>query len=138
MADSSTKAVLAIVVILAIVGVVFLVRSGGYTHYKTAEEEKPYGWEGECCTCTRAQLTLRGAVLPGTREVLFRNEHVEDCASACASYNIRTKNPRVQYDVNAFVSNDVECRTSLPMGRTYGGAGGFQDQPTSDEYYVSS
>lgn len=138
MADNSTKLLVGVIVLLAIVGVVFLMKSGGY-HYKTeAEMESPYGWTGECCTCSRAQLTLHGAVRPESREVLFRNEHVVDCSAACADYHMRTKNPRAKYEVSSFVSNDKECRTSLPSALTYGGAGGFTDQPTSDVYYRTS
>ncbi len=137
--DNSTKLVIGVVILLAIIGVVFLLRSGGYV-YKSASSESPgqYGWSGECCTCTRAQLTKLGSVMPATREVLFRNEHVADCTSACAEQHKYTRNPRVNYDVNAFVSNDAECRTSLPQPLAYSGAGGFNDQPTSDSYYVAS
>ena len=136
--DGSTKIALGVVILLALVGVVFLMRSGGFYHYKTVNEENPRGWFGECCTCTRAVLTLQGAERPETREVLFRNEHVDDCAAACAQQHAATRNPRFQYDVNSFVSNDAECRTSLPAPLTYQGAGGYDDQPTSDAYYVHS
>jgi hypothetical protein len=133
--DNSMKLAVGIIVLLAIIGVVFLLR-GGY-HYKTASEEQPYGWGGECCTCTRAMQTLQGAVRPETREVLFRNEHVSNCASACAEFHTATKQPGVRYDVNSFISNDPACRTTLPAGRTYAGAGGFYDQPVDDRYYIS-
>jgi hypothetical protein len=131
--DSSTKYLVGIVVLLAIIGIFFLIKGGGY-HYKTATEEQPFGWSGECCTCTRAAQTLQGAVKPETREVLFRNEHVTDCATACAQIHAQTKRAGVRYDVNAFISNDPECRTSLPSPRGYAGAGGFYDQPMQDQY----
>jgi hypothetical protein len=134
--DNSTKVALGIIVLLAIVGVVFLLRGG---EYKFAQRESPgqYGWTGECCTCSRALLNVKGAVVPSTNEVLFRNEHVADCSAACAEAHQYTKAARAQYQVTSFVSNDAECRTSLPSPRTYAGAGGFQDQPTSDAYYVA-
>ena len=137
--DNTTKLVIGIVILLAIVGIIFLIRGGGY-QYKLAGRERPgqFGWTGECCTCTRAQQTLQGAVRPETREVLFRNEHVPDCVAACSQAHEYTKQPGVKYDVNAFVSNDAECRTSLPAPRTYPGAGGFSDQPIQDQYYVTS
>jgi hypothetical protein len=137
MADNSTKIIVGIVVILAIVGVVFLMKEGGYT-YKLASSETPgqYGWTGECCTCTRAQTTLRGAVLPQTTEVLFRNAHVEDCASACAKTHAETKATGVKYALMPIISNDAECRTSLPVPRGYVGSGGYNDQRMLDNYYV--
>jgi hypothetical protein len=138
MADNSTKVIVGVIVILAIIGVVFLMKEGGISSYKLASRESPgqYGWTGECCTCTRAQQTLRGTVMPETREVIFRNEHVADCATACADAHARTKMARVNYDVNAFISNDPVCQTSLPVPRGYAGAGGFNDQPMQDAYYV--
>jgi len=135
--DNSTKFVVGLVIILAVVGVIFLLRGGGY-HYKTAAEEKPYGWSGECCTCTRQTLNIKGAVIAGSTEVLFRNEHVEDCAASCAEAHDYTRNHAARYAVGSFVSNDAECRTSLPASRPYAGGGGFYDQPTSDAYYVTS
>ncbi len=138
MADSSTKVIVGIVVILAIVGVVFLMKEGGY-QYKLASREMPgqYGWTGECCTCTRAQMTLRGSVLAQTTEVLFRNAHVDDCAAACARTHAETKATGVKYSLMPIISNDAECRTSLPVPRTYAGAGGYADQPRMDSYYVA-
>ncbi len=138
MADNSTKIIVGIVVILAIVGVVFLLKEGGY-QYKLASRETPgqYGWTGECCTCTRAQMTLRGAVLPTTTQVLFRNAHVPDCVEACKQTHEETKATGVKYSLMPIISNDAECRTSLPVPRTYAGAGGYADQPRMDAYYVS-
>ncbi len=138
MADNSTKVVVGIIVILAIVGVVFLMKDGGYS-YKLATQETPgeYGWTGECCTCTRALTTLRGAVLPQTTEVLFRNAHVDDCAAACAQTHAETKATGAKYALMPIISNDAECRTSLPVPRGYPGSGGFNDQRMQDSYYVS-
>ena len=138
MADNSTKVVVGIIVILAIVGVVFLLKQGGI--YKLPSQESPgqYGWTGECCTCTRAQTTLRGAILPDTTEVLFRNAHVDDCAAACAQTSAETRMTGVNYALMPIISNDAECQTSLPVQRAYAGAGGFSDQPRQDITYVSS
>jgi hypothetical protein len=135
--DQSTKVLLGIVVLLAIVGVFFLMREGGY-QYPGRESPGQFGWTGECCTCTRAMQTPQGAVRPETREVLFRNEHVPDCAAACTQMHEYTKQPYVKYDVNAFVSNDAQCRTSMPAPLTYAGGGGFSDQPSQDRYYITS
>jgi len=135
--DNSTKMVIGIVILLAVVGVIFLLRGGGY-HYKTAVEEMPYGWEGECCTCSRALINVNGAIIPESTEVVFRNEHVADCASSCAEAHQYTKSGRAQYAVSSFISNDPVCRTSLPASRTYSGAGGFQNQPVQDQYYITS
>ncbi|MEM4247243.1 MAG: hypothetical protein QXR48_03345 [Candidatus Woesearchaeota archaeon] len=137
MADNSTKLIIGIVIILAIVGIVFLMKEGSYT-YKLASRETPgaYGWTGECCTCTRAQTTLRGAVLPQTTEVLFRNAYVADCVAVCEQTHAETKAAGVKYALMSIISNDAECRTSLPVPRTYAGAGGFNDQPMQDKYYI--
>lgn len=136
--DNSTKWLIGIVILLAIIGIFFLMRGGGY-QYKGAGSESPgqFG-SGECCTCTRAEQTLQGAVRPQTREVLFRNVRVADCTSECARVHTYTKRPYVKYDVNAFVSNDAQCRESLPEPRSYAGAGGFNDQPIQDQYYIAS
>lgn len=134
--DNSTKFVLGLVLLLAIIGVVFLMREGGY---KYAGREMPgQYWEGECCTCSRDTANLRGEVVGGTREVLFRNEHAADCSAACAEAHEYTKRPYTNYQVTSFVSNDPVCRTSLPSPRTYAGAGGYSDQPSQDQYYVSN
>lgn len=137
MADNATKVAVGVIVILAIVGVVFLMKEGGYT-YKLATRENPsqYGWTGECCTCTRAQTTLRGAVMPQTTEVLFRNAHVDDCVSACAQTHAETKSAGVKYALMPIISNDAECRTSLPVPRGFAGSGGFNDQRMQDLTYV--
>lgn len=137
MADNSTKVVLGIIVILAVVGVVFLMKEGGYS-YKLASRESPgqYGWTGECCTCTRAQTTLRGAILSQTTEVLFRNAHVPDCNAACAQTHAETKMTGAKYALMPIISNDAECRTSLPVPLGYSGSGGFNDQRMEDSYYV--
>lgn len=137
MADNSTKVIVGIVIILAIIGVVFLLKEGG--PYKLAGRESPgqYGWTGECCTCTRAQTTLRGAIRPETTEVLFRNAHVADCNAACAQTHEETRATGVKYALLPIISNDPACRTSLPVPRAYAGAGGFEDQPIQDKYYVS-
>jgi len=138
MADNSTKLVVGIVIILAIVGVVFLMKQGGYT-YKLPTRETPgeYGWTGECCTCTRALTTLRGAIRPETTEVLFRNVRVADCTAACAQAHEATKATGVKYALLPVISNDAECRTSLPVPRGYAGSGGFNDQRMQDKYYIS-
>lgn len=136
--DNSTKLVIGVVILLAIIGVIFLVRGGGFAKLAARESPGQYGWTGECCTCTRAAQTLQGAVKPATREVLFRNEHVTDCSAACLEAHEYTKQPYVKYDVNSFISNDPQCRTSLPGPRAYAGAGGFGDQPTQDKYYIAS
>ncbi|MEM2916304.1 MAG: hypothetical protein QXT19_03035 [Candidatus Woesearchaeota archaeon] len=137
MADNSTKLIIGIVIILAVVGIVFLLKEGG--PYKLAGQESPgqYGWTGECCTCTRAQTTLRGAVLPQTTEVLFRNARVADCVAACAQTHAETKAAGVKYALMPIISNDAECRTSLPVPRAYAGSGGFNDQRMQDKYFVS-
>ena len=133
--DRSTTVVIGVVILLAVVAVFFLIRGGDY-QYKLASREQP-GYYGECCTCTRATATIKGDVRPQTREVLFRNVPVEDCASACADAHLYSKRPYVKYDVNSFVSNDAECRTSLPEPRWNPGAG-HDDQPASYSYYVAS
>lgn len=135
--DNSTKLVVGLVILLAITGVIFLMRGGEY-RFPGRESPAQYGWSGECCTCTRALLGVRGDILTQTREVLFRNERVPDCAAACAAYHEQTRNPRAKYSVESFISNDPECRTSLPMPRAYAGAGGFNDQPSQDRYYITS
>lgn len=136
--DTSTKVVLALVIILAIVGVIFLMRGGDYS-YKSASRERPgqIGYSGECCTCSRTLTTVRGAILPETREVLFRNEVVPDCSTACAEAHEYTKQGNTKYALSAVVSGADACRASLPNPRAYAGAGGFNDQPTQDKYYIS-
>lgn len=137
--DNTTKVVISIVVILALIGVIFLLREGGFKrHYKTAAEEMPYGWEGECCTCSRALMNRYGAVIPETRELIFQDEHVPDCTAACAEAHEYTRNEQARYEVSAFISNDPVCRTELPAPRTYAGAGGFQNQPVQDKYFITS
>ncbi len=137
--QNSTKLLVGVIVLLAIIGVVFLIRGGGYS-YKMAGRESPgqYGWSGECCTCSRLVMNLQGTIVPNGNQVLFRNEHVDNCAAACTEAHDYTKQRGVKYQVTSFVSNDAECRTSLPASRTYAGAGGFDDQPTSDKYYIAS
>ena len=135
--DNATKVAIGVVVLLAIIAVVFLMREGGY-QMPFRESPGQYGWSGECCTCVRSTANIKGDVLAGTREVLFANEHVEDCASACAQQHEYTKRPYTKYQVTSFVSNDAECRTALPAPRTAGWAGGYPDQPIDSKYYVSS
>jgi len=137
--DNSTKIVFGIVLLIAVLGVVFAVRHG--YQYKQAHTERPGLLGGkECCSCSRAQQTLDGAVRSDTREVLFSNVIVQDCASACAQAHEFTKMPRIRYDVNSYVSDDSACKVSLPEPLAYqgaGGMGGFADQPMQDQYYVS-
>ncbi len=135
--DNATKLAIAVVILLAIVAGVLLVRGG---QYQFPDRERPgqYGWTGECCTCSRAMMNIKGDVLAQTQEVLFRNEHVPDCAAACAQQHEYTKRSYTKYQVTSFVSNDAECRTSLPTPRTSGWAGGYPDQPVDSGYYISS
>ena len=135
--DNTTKIVIGIIILIAVIGVFLLFKSGAY---KYPGRESPGRYGDECCTCTRAEENLDGAVKPDTREVLFHNVMVDDCASACAETHMYTKKPHVKYDVNAFVSDDSACKLDLAEPRAYqgaGGPGGFADQPMQDQYYVS-
>ncbi len=135
--DNATKVAIAVVVLLAVVAVVFLMRGGGY-QFPSRESPGQYGWSGECCTCTRAMANIKGDVMTQTREVLFSNEHVPDCNTACSEQHELTKRPYTKYQVTSFVSNDAECKTGLPTPRTSGWAGGYTDQPDDASYYYSS
>jgi hypothetical protein len=42
-----------------------------------------------------------------------------------------------KYAIMPIISNDAECRTSLPVPRGFVGSGGFNDQRMQDSYYVS-
>ena len=137
--DNTTKIVIGIVLVIAVIGTILAFRSG-YS-YKSANSESPGRYGSECCTCTRAEQTLDGAVKPDTREVLFRNVMVDDCTMACAQAHEYSKMARVRYDVNAFVSDDSACKLSLPESLSYegaGGQGGFADQPMQNQYYIAS
>lgn len=137
--DNTTKIVIGIIVLIAVIGAILAFRNG--YNFKSANRESPGRYGSECCTCTRAEETLDGAVKPDTRETLFSNVMVNDCASACAQAHLYSKMPQVKYDVNAFVSDDSACKLALAEPRTYegaGGVGGFADQPMQNQYYVSS
>lgn len=141
--DRQTTWVLVAIVVIAIIGILFAGKQGGWQFLKPVRE-MPYAYEGDCCTCTRTLMSGFGGVKPGTSETLFKNVVTPSCVALCTEVNRRTKYPGFEYTVSATVSNDPVCDIIKPVPLPHRpqptaptqrvGAGAYRSSPAQGMY----